>query len=391
MKFPTVAICEVNTKNELGEDVEAYVTSLGKGIREEYNFDVEAHISFILFPSQYTHGTIKARCLRYEDCDNCAKCPKTGYRKLVETFGANCTEIFEQCWLAGKEFDCCQYFLPLYTPYGTCFMLNSLQNNHPGSQHWMSLELDRSQKPELQVVTSRSIQVSLLNEEDIPNTALKGISLVIQEGQDRALHFHSELMANDVDVRDIPIEARNCRFPDETLPWSLYHAYSFSTCISDCTRIFQEEVCKCNSYLLNPYADARFVDCGLAGYSCLEASSMIIPDVKKVMRFNSSRLQCSCLPSCAEGDIRTVYESVLRFNPKGQEANITLVMPVWPTDQYRRQVLRSRLDGVVSIGGILGLFLGASILSGIEFIYYFTLRAANTALMARRAQQLKQT
>lgn len=53
-------------------------------------------------------------------------------------------------------------------------------------------------------------------------------------------------------------------------------------------------------------------------------------------------------------------------------------MSMWPTNQYRRQALRTSLDVIVSIGGILGLFLGASLLSAIELIYYFTIRAINT-------------
>lgn len=52
-------------------------------------------------------------------------------------------------------------------------------------------------------------------------------------------------------------------------------------------------------------------------------------------------------------------------------------MSMWPTNQYRRQALRTSLDVIVSIGGILGLFLGASLLSAIEFVYYFTIRAIN--------------
>lgn len=32
----------------------------------------------------------------------------------------------------------------------------------------------------------------------------------------------------------------------------------------------------------------------------------------------------------------------------------------------------------VSIGGILGLFMGASILSLVEFLYFFTVRTCNT-------------
>jgi len=67
--------------------------------------------------------------------------------------------------------------------------------------------------------------------------------------------------------------------------------------------------------------------------------------------------------------------------------NVTLDMPFLPTDQYRRQAIRSRLDVVVSMGGMLGLFLGASILSAIEFIYYFTMRPLNNMLRERSATE----
>lgn len=70
---------------------------------------------------------------------------------------------------------------------------------------------------------------------------------------------------------------------------------------------------------------------------------------------------------------------LIRFDKSTTTRNITLSMPALPTDQFRRQALRSRLDVVVSMGGMLGLFLGASILSGIECIYYFTVRAFNNA------------
>jgi len=61
-------------------------------------------------------------------------------------------------------------------------------------------------------------------------------------------------------------------------------------------------------------------------------------------------------------------------------------MPFLPTDQYRRQSLRTPLDVVVSMGGMLGLFLGASILSAIEFVYYFTVRPLSNMLGARAAR-----
>ena len=47
----------------------------------------------------------------------------------------------------------------------------------------------------------------------------------------------------------------------------------------------------------------------------------------------------------------------------------------WPLTRYKREVLFGRVDLLVSIGTIAGLFLGFSLLSGLEIIYYFTLRA----------------
>lgn len=76
-----------------------------------------------------------------------------------------------------------------------------------------------------------------------------------------------------------------------------------------------------------------------------------------------------------------------------------------PTQRYRRQRVKDDLDIVglylliflrhekwiwivlhiltVSVGGILSLFLGASILSGVEFIYFFTIRLIGTSWMNR--------
>ena len=69
---------------------------------------------------------------------------------------------------------------------------------------------------------------------------------------------------------------------------------------------------------------------------------------------------------------------------------ISVTMPEFATERYRRQALRTRLDVVVTIGGILGLFLGASILSGIEIVYYFTLRLWNNYTMEKSQERRQQ-
>lgn len=57
-----------------------------------------------------------------------------------------------------------------------------------------------------------------------------------------------------------------------------------------------------------------------------------------------------------------------------QENSITVEYLTWPIIRYKREVLFGWVDLLVSFGGIAGLFLGFSLLSGVEIVYYFTMR-----------------
>lgn len=60
---------------------------------------------------------------------------------------------------------------------------------------------------------------------------------------------------------------------------------------------------------------------------------------------------------------------------KPLETFVNIEYLTWPIIKYKREVLFGWVDLLVSFGGIAGLFLGFSLLSGVEIIYYFTLRA----------------
>ncbi|XP_017844686.1 sodium channel protein Nach [Drosophila busckii] len=387
IKFPTVSVCEITFTHELNEDLEQLVKSLGTGVLDAYNFELEQMLTKMMYPYQYTDGKLTSTCDAFDKCDKCAKCLPDGYRQLVEQYTSNCTEIFMQCKLSDREFDCCQHFLPLYTPFGKCFLLNSLQNNQPNSPHWLPALLDPSyQRAVMHLSTNRSVHVGLQNEEDLPHKWLPGVGALVPNGQALYLRFNSELMANDADMKEVSVESRACYMPEELQSQSVYNAYSFSSCMSDCTRAYQLELCNCTPYFMNPIDETKTLDCDLAGLFCLESYGMLHPTMLKVQRFESLATPCECLPSCSEGDIISVYQEV---KSQGVESftNLTLVMPNWPAGQYRRQVLRTTMDLVVSMGGILGLFLGASILSLIEFIYYFSIRAFNSYLTRKRNEK----
>lgn len=53
---------------------------------------------------------------------------------------------------------------------------------------------------------------------------------------------------------------------------------------------------------------------------------------------------------------------------------VTIGLANLPTERYKRNVIRGKLDLVVSMGGTAGLFVGASLLSFVEIFYYFIVR-----------------
>ncbi|CAH0381656.1 unnamed protein product [Bemisia tabaci] len=112
----------------------------------------------------------------------------------------------------------------------------------------------------------------------------------------------------------------------------------------------------------------EFPHCTLKGLSCLA-------DYADELRTD---LNCDCELGCKN----TVYEvEKIDGEDKQQEftspnqPNLIVGFLSWPTVRYKREVLFGWVDLLVAFGGIAGLFLGFSLLSGIEIFYYFTLRA----------------
>lgn len=65
---------------------------------------------------------------------------------------------------------------------------------------------------------------------------------------------------------------------------------------------------------------------------------------------------------------------VLSEDETGELSTISVDVPNVPTLRYIRNVAKTQLDLVVSIGGVAGLFFGASILSLVEFFYIWFYR-----------------
>jgi len=197
----------------------------------------------------------------------------------------------------------------MWTPYGRCFLLNSLQNNHPKSEHWLPASVNRYDNTELKLIVNQSVRVDILNEEDMPNPALPSVNFVSILGKKKTIKFFTEALINDPEIKEISPEARDCYFPDEVPSWSVHKAYSFSACISDCTRLAQYDKCNCSLFIFNPFNDERYPDCDFDGLLCLERHGMVKPNIAWMMKYRHPVANCDCLPACTESNIEAIYSN----------------------------------------------------------------------------------
>ncbi|GAB0089181.1 hypothetical protein DMENIID0001_036800 [Sergentomyia squamirostris] len=88
---------------------------------------------------------------------------------------------------------------------------------------------------------------------------------------------------------------------------------------------------------------------------------------------NEEGLICPCLPECSRID----YSMELIENLGGDTINDSVTVDIHFKSpvmlRYRTDVMFGWLDLMVAFGGIAGLFLGCSLLSGAELVYYLTI------------------
>lgn len=114
----------------------------------------------------------------------------------------------------------------------------------------------------------------------------------------------------------------------------------------------------------------------------------MFPQTTIMQPWRTNGLVCQCLPSCTEHEIRVIGKQSEIEDRKGRSVLFKLI--ALPSQRYRRQIVRENLDVVVSIGGILGLFMGASILSLVELIYFFTVRFISTSYQNKHIDDVEE-
>ncbi|KAG7202075.1 hypothetical protein KM043_004749 [Ampulex compressa] len=289
-----------------------------------------------------------------------------------EQMPISCRDFIVKCSWNGVEFDCCQEFgvLPK-TGIGYCVAMNSY---HLGkvkffvnrTVQYADLIIDLNANKTAKAYIRNALDVYLINNLQLPSLETNNENRKIRIKADyiSRVYFTMTDMYNAGGVNRVPMEQRYCRFSHEVPHGSFFNIYSRSSCKVETYIRKMLDICGCvHFYYFLPHG-ARV--CNMTELQCLMKN-------KQSILFEENNL--NCYPDC-DGtalDINRIDPAVLDDSTK-DVARIHFSLLVRPTLRYRRYVIRDLLDVVVSVGGAIGLFVGASILSFFEIPYWLFIR-----------------
>lgn len=346
--FPSLGFCEMGYSREdykgLEEVINSFKFDIGNGEMSEYNYDVEDFLMRVIFHNLYSFGSLTSHCMPYVDSPNSIKCPSSGYQGFADKARANCTTFFHECKWNEVRFDCCQYFKPVRTTLGTCFLLNSIQAVEKYGSNWLNMKVGMQYgNGHLEITVMKSSALHILNEEDIPHMLLSTLTFPqLPDGFESELLLSFQDTINDPSVRKIKPDLRKCIFPDEPSN-SAYKHYSFSTCVTDCLKRAQIAMCNCTHFNLIVDDNDKSPECGFIGFSCLDNADLLFPQTTIMQPWRNDGLVCRCAPSCNEPQISVVGRTAgIKDASKKRTSHIRL--QTIPSQRYFRQAVREDID-----------------------------------------------
>ncbi|KAJ3650977.1 hypothetical protein Zmor_017048 [Zophobas morio] len=367
--FPSISVCESDNQKRIAE-----ITDQTYGDPHDYNLDeIVKELVYFRGLSFYTLQICGPEAQMPSE-----HCFKRRFSDFSKDVRSNCSQVFRKCRWNDQEFDCCAYFGEIDSEMGVCFAINSIQVRDKKTK-WLSMVSNIKKGPgSLYLEINGFANVYILGEQEVPSlTTLTTDVMQITPH----IHYHRFLAIKEIDnqpeVKDVSIRQRKCRFNDES-DLDVYRYYSYSACCVQCRKDAQMRICGCAHHLM-PNIPAS-THCNITGLYCLSKHYNEL-SVLKPYWANRTGLVCDCLPSCTEIELAVIKDD--KFGIPDDFAILELSLERLPTERYKRNVVRGKLDLVVSMGGSTALFLGASILSFVEVVYYFLVRPISNSILAK--------
>ncbi|XP_067617771.1 pickpocket protein 19-like [Eurosta solidaginis] len=325
---------------------------------------------------------------------------------VLEYASFTCDELFQYpCSWHLKSYNCCELFSLERTESGFCFIFNSLVT-----------EKDRERKRNdryypyhtADIVEGSGLLFTVrLNESKATAnfTEINGVYVMVKQpelwnGVARFVPYNTysklpvvpQLTLTANRARTVSPMERRCLFEDET--WhELYKKlpgveYRRSNCYSRCRQEYLFNNCHCNLDMFFPQVESdNMTVCKAKDFKCLYKFRELFGNeyriankedqyIETTTNINESMI-CNCLSSCNHLIYDTAYISEALQDVNYSDPLKLVRLDVHYTSQYIRAystITRfTFVELLANFGGIFGLFLGGSLMSLVELVYYFTI------------------
>lgn len=183
-----------------------------------------------------------------------------------------------------------------------------------------------------------------------------------------------------------------------------FQRYSYVNCMAECRSAIANEFCGCVPFILPN--NGSYPKCKVTQLKCIRANSFRFTGSTFKLNNDSSensrnlRKKCTCLPDCTFYS----YPAEISTGPlvrNFSQNSLSFFKDVTITDQslvhvffndliathYRKDMYQNWLGVLAAFGGLLGLFLGFSLVTGFEIVYFFTIRTFFDKLVERKQQK----
>ncbi|XP_065174084.1 sodium channel protein Nach [Atheta coriaria] len=430
--YPSVTLCPNQPWN-----IERLNASVEK-IRAEHNLDEAATKDMNDFLQRLTQLSLLSMNPDDYQSEYDAILKDQDLHKLTYELMVTCEEFLVECKWKALPYNCCDSFFPSYTENGFCFAFNSLHYERKSPTGEEYPPIDPSSIMYIKETDSKlsllftvdpigrtehyNILIFLHKANELP-----GINLKPQHVWDfkmGSMSFSMRETYTTDDATQLSIKQRHCIY-DHEMKLEIDSIYTYAACAHQCRMNNARRLCSCIPHF---YSLAEgYKHCNVSQLKCIATNKKEISNIEK----------CGCELGCSntiyevdklvesaasdeaanegeesdgmpaeqlfsdEEETNTTDSSSItnstedsdqsllgedsdqasfgedsepptkKSNPKFFECEFTS----WPMIKYKREVLFGWVDLLVSFGGIAGLFLGFSLLSGVEIIYYFTIRA----------------
>ncbi|XP_053691147.1 sodium channel protein Nach [Sabethes cyaneus] len=277
------------------------------------------------------------------------------------------------------------------TELGICMTVNSKVADYNTYQYWQSNRWDLLPEPQTAVVHPLDGEVygQLIKLESSYEVYFHGYMEVPDISKQRYLFlggFYTtvELLALELitssAVKELSVSQRQCRFSFEADGLEFSPIYSYNLCRIECRMRLAVQYCGCIPHFYRNQGkrgNIRYKICDFEGYRCLGSNS----DALITLRHGNKPIDCQCVPNC---DFSNFFVQAYKSREWFLGANLQWGLTDYPKMQLHRDIIFGLSDVFVYIGGLGGFFLGCSLLTFTEFVYFLTWRLFTESIAKRR-------